>query len=303
MIGELYIDGYDARQYFAIVVAEESYKSVVCPAKAKIPTHTDWKELNGYDYDLTTVAFESREIKLTLFTDNWSKSESLLHLLDDKGYHTFNFKSWDISLQLRYVQATPSKIVDGMMQFTLTLKEDKPHNYIGYVGEQGIKYQRYKLAGISLAKYGWTALFDTDKALYARAKAKENLSIKRKNDNGEEYDTGIVRYQPLEAKIKLWRCGTPLEIKQSLGAIVGEYAKGGEKLFETPFGNWNSSYASCSIDKLIKAATPRRNRWWCEMSISLRLNPIDEQARSILLTEEGDVLTTENNQIIITEAV
>ena len=303
MIGELYIDGYDARKYFAIVVAEESYKSIICPAKAKTPQYTDWKELNGYDYDLTTVAFESREIKLTLYTDNWSKSESLLHLLDDKGYHTFYFAHWDISLQLRYVQATPSKIVDGMMQFTLTLKEDKPHNYIGYVGEQGIKYQRYKLAGISLAKYGWTALFETDKALYAKAKAKENLSIKRKNDNGEEYDTGIVRYQPLEAKIKLWRCGTPTEIKQSLGAIVGEYAKGGEKLFETPFGNWNSSYASCSIDKLIKTATPRRNRWWCEVSISLRLNPIDEQATSILRTEEGNILTAENNQIIITEAV
>lgn len=303
MRGELYIDGYDARDYFAIVVAEESYKSIICPAKAKTPKHTDWKELNGYDYDLTTVAFESREIKLTLYTDNWDRTRSLLALVADKGYHTFNFVNWDIELHLRYKQATPSKIVDGMMQFTLTLQEDNPHLYAGYIGEQGIKYQRYKLAGISLAKYGWTALFDTDKALYAQAKAKENLTIKRKNDNGEEYDTAIVRYQPLEAKIKLWRCGTPTEIKQSLGAIIGEYAKGGEKLFETPFGNWNSSYASCSIDKLIKTATPRRNRWWCEISISLRLNPIDERATSILLTEEGAKLTTENNQIIITEAV
>lgn len=303
MVGELYIDGYDARKYFAIVVAEESYKSVICPAKAKTPKHIDWKELNGYEYDLATVAFDSREIKLTLFTDNWKKSESLLHLLNDKGYHAFYFSHWDITLQLRYEQASPSKIVDGMMQFTLSLREDKPQNYTAFVGEQGIKYQRYKLAGISLAKYGWTALFETDKALYARAKAKENLSIKCKNNNGNEYDIGIVRYQPLDAKIKLWRCGTPTEIKQSLGAIVGEYAKGGEKLFETPFGNWNSSYASCSIDKLIKTATPRRNRWWCEISISLRLNPIDERATSILLTEEGAKLTTENNQIIITEAV
>ena len=303
MIGELYIDGYDARQYFAIVVAEDSYKSIICPAKAKTPTHTDWKELDGYDYDLTTVAFEPREIKLTLYTDNWSKTESLLHLLHDKGYHTFNFKSWDVELQLRYQQATPSTIVNGMMQFSLTLKEDKPTIYPSYVGEQGIKHQRYKLGGISLAKYGWTALFDTDKALYAQAKAKDNLAVKRKTSWGEEYDTGIVRYQPLEAKIKLWRSGTPTEIKQSLGAIIGEYAKGGEKLFETPFGNWQSSYNSCSIDKLIKTAHRKRNRWWCEISISLNLNPTDTQGAYILLTEDNNTLTTENNQIIITEAV
>lgn len=303
MVGELYIDGFDARQYFGIVVAEESYKSVVCPAKAKTPEYTDWKELNGYDYDLKYISFDTRDIKLTLFTDNWERTESLLELLEDKGYHTFNFTIWDISLQLRYSQATPAKIVNGMMQFTLMLKEDKPINYVGYVGEQGIKYQRYKIAGTSLAKYGWTALFDTDKALYAKAKAKDNLTVKRNNYNGQEYDTGIVRYQPLEAKIKLWRCGTPTEIKQSLGAIIGEYAKGGEKLFETPFGNWQSSYKSCTIDKLIKTASRHRNRWWCELSISLNLNLIDETQGSILFTEEGNVLLTENDYILITETI
>ena len=303
MIGELYIDGFDARQYFGIVVAEESYKSVVCPAKAKIPKHTDWKELNGYDYDLTHISFDARDIKLTLYTDDWGRTESLLELLKDKGYHTFNFTMWDISLQLRYSQATPSKIVNGMMQFTLMLKEDKPQNYVGYVGEQGIKYQRYKIAGTSLAKYGWTALFDTDKALYAKAKAKDNLTIKRSNYNGQEYDTGIVRYQPFEAKIKLWRCGSATEIKQSIGAIIGEYAKGGEKLFETPFGNWQSSYKSCTIGKLIKIAKRGVNRWWCELSISLNLNPTNETAGNILLTEEGQILSTQNDYILITEMI
>jgi hypothetical protein len=301
MKGELYIDGYDARQYFAIVVAEESYKSIICPAKAKKPEHTDWSELNGYDYDLTTINFEPREVKLTLYTDNMSKTDSLHYLLRDRGYHIFNFKSWDIELRLRYKHATPSKIVDGMMQFSLTLEEDMPYNFVGYIGEQGIKYQRYKLAGISLAQYGWTALFDTDKALYAKAKAKDNLTIKRKGYDGVVYDTSIVRYQPLEAKIKLWRCGTPTEILQSLGAIVGEYAKGGEKLFETPFGDWYSSYSSCTIDKLIKTANKKRNRWWCEISVSLNLNPIDEQEGYIVSTEDDATLNTEINQTIITE--
>ena len=298
MVGRLYIDNIDAYTRYGVLVEQYGLNGVIQMPSFKALDKTEWDEYDGEEVDLTAPILDSKNFSIKFCILNIENAEELFYALSDGAYHTFEFAEIGKCYQLRMTSNGSFSSLTKLGKLTLSFVDDFPvvpeGDYYQY-GQSGVCQFGYSLDGIDLSQFGCFVLEGSDDAIRKAPDVRENLTINSKAVAGKIYDSEVVHFKSKSVSLKLlintkdvnefWRRWN------SLWAILLQPEL---HIFSALGYKYECYYDSNNVSQFVIL---KNGHIWCEFDLTLVF--LDKIDYTILITEDGKMITTEDESIII----
>lgn len=190
---EIYVDGTDLWN-LGVVLAPNSYKSVLQWAQLKSVKSNDWAEYDYIEPDLESPTLEKRNVTLNFHAQGLSGYETFISYLKEHSLQTWNFADLGIILSLRIDSNSLSHISPKWQSFSVSFVDNAPYSPqydvvdCSEYGGGGIDFDNYECAF-----FGITILTDTLKSIRQIGKIKERLLIQQQSTDGAWYDNNGIK--------------------------------------------------------------------------------------------------------------
>lgn len=186
----IYIDGIPLSD-LGVVLAPDSYKSVLQFPSLKSVKTNDWAEYDYIEPDLDSPALDKRTVTLNFHANGIDGYERFIAYLERKSLFTWNFAELGVILPLR-IESNGLKHTSRKWQsFSVSFVDDAPYHPDGSVivskhyGGDG-----FLMDGVPLDYYGVFVLDGTLDKIRQIGKVKDRLTVSENSRNGAVYDYG-----------------------------------------------------------------------------------------------------------------
>lgn len=253
MTGRLYIDGKDIYAEYGVYVVQGGWNELIAYPPLKAVDNNDWQEEDGIEADLSAPVLDTREIQLKVaFTGLDNRFFSLISLLSDGAYHTFDCRHIKRTYRLRLVSQPNLSVAQALGAVTLKFADDFPLS--GYTYKKPASnvaaYDDYTFDGVKFTDYGVRVLKGTLDEVKKTPTVKTNLFRNIGTQAGAEYDGKRVTYKSKDVKINcLMRADTLDELWRNYDALLYDLTRPNErKLWVKELNkNFPFYYKSCQV--------------------------------------------------------
>lgn len=251
--GRLYIDGKDIYAEYGVYVVQGGWNELISYPPLKPIDSNDWQEEDGIEADLSAPVLDTREIQLKVaFTGLDSRFFSLISLLSDGAYHTFDCRHIKRTYRLRLVSQPNLSVAQALGAVTLKFADDFPLS--GYTYKKPASnvaaYDDYTFDGVKFTDYGVRVLKGTLDEVKKTPTVKTNLLRNICTQAGALYDGKNVTYKSKDVKINcLMRADTLDELWCNYDALLYDLTRPNErKLRVKDLGKeFSFCYKSCQV--------------------------------------------------------
>ncbi len=314
MIGALYIDGRDVFVDYGMISIWGSYDELVSFPDLKAVSSNDWPEEDGKEFDLSSVALDTKDITLEFgFFSEW-KFNDFVAMLSDMGYHEFHFPQLGRTFKLRLSSQNSFEIHSSSERSKFTFACDFPRE-ADYAYQEPVNAlavpKGYEIDNRDLSDYGVMILNGSNEEILKSPAVKKNLLQNFEYQDGAIYDGKYVKFETKEVNLKclmhvpdmetFWRNRDALLhdlTRQSVKTDDEGYEyKDAERIFYCD--EWSESYPcyykGCRTDNF----NPVGNVMWAFtltlVFTSFRL----ENTEYLLASEAGEFIITEDGENFI----
>ena len=304
MTGKLFVDDIDIYTRFGIFILDDGYNGIVAYPPLKEPAINDWPEEHGIEVDLETPCLDTCQFSISFGILNSFNVMAFIELLSDGAYHEFNFAEIGLTKNLRLVSNAGSNSFERLGTFSLNFADDFPLN--GFVYDTitpGTDKAGFEIDGLDLlASFKVFVLEGLKDELNNIPDVKENLLINSKSVDGVTYDSQEVVYREKELNVK---CLFLAKINdngrmwhQDYYNLLYALTRPNQRVFGIDIqGLENGYYKSSSVSK----CTMVNDKIWIEFDLNLVLTAFVPMYESVLITEDGLMIETENELILSLE--
>ena len=296
MQGQLYIDGHDAFTEYGVYIVDEGLNDLIAMPPLKPVVTNDWQEEDGVEADLLSPKLNTKDVQLKVAVrESYSSFVTMISLLSDGAYHTFDFASIQRSYTLRLVSVTESSRVGDFALMNIKLADDFPLNGYTYAppvrtvaGDDG-----YTLDGTPLSEYGIRILKGSLAEVAKTPDAKTNLLRNIKVLSGAIYDPQTVTLKAKE--VKLYGLMTAPDIAtlwRNWDALLYDLTRPNERtLYVSEIEQeFEMYYKSCRVTNFYPT-----DKIWLEFMLTLVFTHNLRLDDGVLLaTEDGGIVVTQN---------
>lgn len=310
---QLYIDGIDAYAKYGVFVTQGSHDNLVAFPALKEVDKNDWPEDDGQEFDLSSVALDTKEISISLaFTAEW-KFSNFVQMLSGMGYHDFLFTELGRTYRLRLASQGSYELHPGLETAKFTFANDFPRE--GYVYQEPVSNilipKGYEIDDKDLSNYGVLVLAGSDAEIRKSPAVKKSLLQSFKKQDGAIYDGEVVKFQTKDVNLKcLMRADTIETFWRNRDALLHDLTKLSTKTDSEGYEYSDSErifycdeisegypcyYKSCSTnDFLINDGI-----WW-QFTLTLVFTSFRlEDTEYLLSSEAGELIITEDGESYI----
>ena len=204
MKGRLYIDGFDAYTVYGVYITEGGYNELVAMPSLKAVKTNDWQEEDGVEADLLSPVLNTKNVSIKFaVTEAHGRYFSLIELLSDGSYHTFDVVYINRVFRLRLISVSVNSSVGDFALMTMKFADDFPlDGYTYKPPERTIPNDNsYTLDGIPFSEYGVRLLQGTLSEITTIPNVKANMLRNIKTLSGAIYDPKTVVYKSKEVKL------------------------------------------------------------------------------------------------------
>ena len=296
MIGDLYIDGKDAYSKYGVCILDGGYAELVAMPQLKTITTNDWQEEDGVEADLSEPVLDTRNIQLKVSADNRdSRYFTLIELLSDGAYHTFEVLNIGRTFRLRLASVTVSSYIMDFALLTMKFADDFPLD--GYTYQEPVSTlptdDSYAIDGRPTTDYNVRVLKGTLSEVVRTPEVKANLLRNIKTVSGAIYDPKVVTYKSKDVKVYcLMTAEDTKTLWRNWNALLYDLVRPDERLLwvDSLEQEFPCYYKSCSVTE-----------FYCENKIWLKFTLTLTFTRDFRLSDDDIVLATEDSKIVYTE--
>lgn len=190
MTPNITIDGTPL-QDLGVVLAPDSYKSVLQFPSLKSVQTNDWAEHDYIEPDLHNPTLAKRTVTLNFHANGLDGYERFLAHLETKANFTWNFADLGVLIVLRVESNSLKSTSRKWQSFSLTFYDDEPY------APNSLLVPQWNLGGggitlddEALAKFGAYVLDGTIDKIRQQGKVKQRLTIDENSADGAVYDGG-----------------------------------------------------------------------------------------------------------------
>lgn len=297
MSGQLYIDGFDAYSVYGVYITEGGYNELVAMPALKTVETNDWQEEDGIEADLSEPVLNTKDVSIKFaVTEAHGRYFSLIELLSDGSYHTFDVTYIGRVFRLRLVSVSVNSSVGDFALMTMKFADDYPlDGYTYKAPERTIPNDdSYTLDGLPFSEYGVRLLRGTLSEITKTPNVKTNMLRNIKTLSGAIYDPKMVIYKSKEVKLSCLMTAPDLEtLWRNWDALLYDLTKPEERtlwvgVLEQDFYLY---YKSCQVSKFCVDG-----KIWLQFTLTVvfthdfRINDDD----TVLATEDGIVVFTQD---------
>lgn len=296
MTGRLYIDGNDAYSQYGVYVVKGGWNELIAYPPLKSVESNDWQEYDGIEADLSDPVLNTREVQLKIAISGlFSRFFSLLELLSDGAYHTFECASIGRTYKLRLVSHPNLAVAKALGTATLKFADDFPLNDYTYQQPDSsvIACDDYTIDGTDFTDYGVRILQGTLDEVMKAPDVKANLLRNIGTQTGALYDGKNVTYKSKDVKLYcLMRAESLTELWRNYDALLYDLIRPEERTLwvndleeEFPF-----HYKSCQVTEFYPDG-----KIWLQFTLTVTFTT------DFRISDDDMVLATEDNVIVFTE--
>ena len=296
LTGRLYIDGNDVYAQYGVYVVKDGWNEVIAYPPLKAVTSNDWQEMDGVEADLSNPVLNTREVQLKIAYDGlYGRFFTLIELLSDGAYHTFEAASIGRTFRLRLASVPNLKEAQNLGTVTLKLADDFPLRNYAYRAPQSsiAPYEDYTFDGVPFTNYGARVLKGTLAEVIKPAAVKPNLLRNIASLSGAMYDGANVFYKAKDVKVFfLMRADTLEQLWRNYDALLYDLIRPEERsLYVESLGQaFPCYYKSCQVTKFYPSG-----KIWLQFTLTFTFT------RDFRIGDNDIVLAAENGVIIFTE--
>lgn len=189
---------------FDVILAENSYKSVLQYYPIKPIEFNDWAEYDGIEADLSNPVLSSRSVILNFHGYGANRYEEFINYLIQKSENEFYFPQLGLKYIFRLDTNSISSINDSWQTFSLTFIDDNPdYNTSDFYYKSNPIQTGIMIDSMDIGIYGITVLEGTFKNIRCLPAIKKRLLISENSKNGAKYDgEGIVKSENQTISLK-----------------------------------------------------------------------------------------------------
>lgn len=314
MKGQLYIDGKDIFTELGVATLQGNYGELVAFPPSKTPDSNDWAEEDGKEFDLSTIALDSRELTLSFgFFSEW-KYNNFVALLSDMAYHDFNFPHLGRTFRLRLSSQNSFEIYNTTQVSKFTFANDfpRPADYVYQPPANTIQLPKgYELDDVDLSSYGVLILKGTNEEILKTPAVKKNLLQNFKRQDGAIYDGEYVKFQTKDVNLKcLMRAPDFETFWRNRDALLHNLTKLSAKTDDEGYeyedaerifyvDEWSESYPCYYKSCKTVDFNPFGGIWW-EFTLTLVFTSFRfGDTEYLLASEAGEFIITEDEEYYI----
>lgn len=296
LTGRLYIDGNDAYSSYGVFVVEGGWNELIAYPPLKSVDSNDWQENDGIEVDLSAPVLDTRDVQLKIAISGlFSRFFTLLELLSDGAYHTFECASIGRTYKLRLVSQPSLTAAKVLGTATLKLADDFPLQDYTYQEPQSsvASYDDYTIDGKNFTTYGVRILSGTLDEIRKSPDVKKNLLRNIGTQSGATYDDQNVTYSSKDVKIYcLLRADSLTEMWRNYDALLYDLIRADERTLwvndlEQEFSFY---YKSCQVTEFYPDG-----KIWLRFTLTLTFT------QDCRISDSDIVLASEDNITIFTE--
>ena len=296
LTGRLYIDGNDAYSSYGVFVVEGGWNELIAYPPLKSVDSNDWQENDGIEVDLSAPVLDTRDVQLKIAISGlFSRFFTLLELLSDGAYHTFECASIGRTYKLRLVSQPSLTAAKVLGTATLKLADDFPLQDYTYQEPQSsvASYDDYTIDGKNFTTYGVRILSGTLDEIRKSPDVKKNLLRNIGTQSGATYDDQNVTYSSKDVKIYcLLRADSLTEMWRNYDALLYDLIRADERTLwvndlEQEFSFY---YKSCQVTEFYPDG-----KIWLMFTLTLTFT------QDCRISDSDIVLASEDNITIFTE--
>ena len=187
---DIYIDGIPLAD-LGVVLAPDSYRSLLQFPPLKSVTTNDWAELDYIEPDLLNPTLDKRTVTLNFHANGIDGYERFIAYLERKSLFTWNFADLGVVLPLR-IESNGLKHTSRKWQsFSVSFVDDAPYHPDGSViASMHYGGGGFLMDGVPLDYYGVFVLDGTLDKIRQIGKVKDRLIVSENSRDGAVYDYG-----------------------------------------------------------------------------------------------------------------
>lgn len=314
MKGQLYIDGKDVFTELGVATLQGNYGELAAFPPLKAVKSNDWPEEDGREFDLSSVALNTKDITLEFgFFNEW-KFNSFVNLLSNMGYHDFRFPHLGRTFRLRLSSQNSFEMYSRTQRSKFTFANDfpRPEDYVYRQPSNPLPMPKgYELDSVDLSEYGILVLKGSNAEILKTPAVKKNLLQNFKREEGAVYDGEYVKFQTKDVNLKCLMRAPDIDTfwrnrDAFLHDLTGLSAKTDDEGYEYSdaerifyVDEWSEGYPcyykSCKTEHF----SPLGGIWW-EFTLTLVFTCFHlEDTEYLLASEEGEFIITEDEEYFI----
>lgn len=310
---QLYIDGKDVFTELGVATLQGNYGELVAFPPLKAVESNDWPEEDGKEFDLSSVALNTKDVALEFgFFNEW-KFNNFVALLSDMGYHDFYFPHLGRTFRLRLSSQNSFEMFSDTQRSKFTFANDFPRAE-DYVYQEPVNTiplpKGYELDDVDLSEYGILILQGTNAEILKAPAVKKNLLRNFKHGDGAVYDGEFVKFQTKDVNLKclmrapdidtFWRNRDALlHDLIKLSAKTDPQYKYSDAERTLYCDEWSESYPCYYKSCKTESFSPLGGVWW-EFTLTLVFTSFRlEDTEYLLASEEGEFIITEDDEYYI----
>lgn len=205
MIDELLIDRKDAFTHYGMISIWGSYNDLVAFPSLKTPESNDYPEEDGQEFDLSSVALDSKNVTFEFgFFSEWKFNE-FVAAISDMGYHEFHFPQLGRTFKLRLSSQNSFEMFNSSERSKFTFVDDFPRS-VDYIYQAPVNSiympKGYEIDNKDFTDYGVMILQGSKAEVLKSPAVKKNLLQDFKRKDGAIYDGEVVKFQTKEVNLK-----------------------------------------------------------------------------------------------------
>lgn len=296
MKGKLYIDGFDAYTVYGVYITEGGYNELVAMPALKAVETNDWQEEDGIEADLLAPVLNTKDVQIKFaITESYGRYFSLIKLLSDGSYHTFDVSYIGRVFKLRLVSVSVTERDTEFALMTLKFADDYPLDGYTYKSPERTiaNDDSYTLDGLPFSEYGVRLLQGTLSEITKTPDVKTNMLRNIKTLSGAIYDPNTVIYKSKEVKLYCLMTAPDLStLWKNWDALLYDLCKPDERTLwvgalEQEFYLY---YKSCQV-----------NHFFVEGKIWLQFTLTVVFTHDFRIADDDTLLASEDDIIIFTE--
>lgn len=243
---------------------------IAMPPLKAVPTN-DWQEEDGIEVDLSEPVLDSREVSIRFAVrEAYSRYFSLIQILSDGAYHTFNCAYIRRTYRLRFVGVGQFSTNGDFGDVTLKFADDFPLDGYEYLPPVSVlpSDDSFLLDGVPFSDYGLRILRGTLSEITKTADVKPNLFRNIKTQHGAIYDPKTVTYKSKDVRLTcLMTSDTVDGMWRNYDALLYDLTRAEERNLWVGCQEKNFAcyYKSCQVSEFY----PDREKVWLRFTLIL----------------------------------
>lgn len=299
--GRLYIDGKDVYAKYGIYVVADGWNDVIAYPPLKPVTSNEWQEMDGVEADLSNPVLNTREVQWKIAYDGlYGGFLSLIEMLSDGAYHTFEATSIERTYRLRLTSVPNLEEAHNLGTSTLKLADDFPFGNYTYLPPQSdvTPCEDYTLDGLPFTNYGARVLKGTHAEIIRPATVKPNLLRNIQILPGAIYDGANVHYKAKDVKVFfLMRATNLTQLWRNYDALLYNLIRPNERILyvESLEQGFPCYYKSCQVTKFYPTG-----KIWLQFTLTFTFTRDFRISNDVILaTEDGMIGIIDDSQYAI----